>query len=194
MWLLAGPGKCNWPSVTFQLVFQNPVTINVEHFDKVKEEFLLEVKTIVAMDEIPQDLIINFNQTALNYVPATPWTMEQQGTKRIEVIGKGDKWQITAVFGGIMTGDFLPLQLIYEGKTERCLPRYKFPTSRHMTQSESHWSNEITMKQYIEKFILPYINRKREELQFPNDQPALLIFDLRQLPPSLNCWIVTILT
>ena len=89
-----------------------------DHFDKVKEEFLLEVKTIVAMDEIPQDLIINFNQTALNYVPATPWTMEQQGTKRIEVIGKGDKWQITAVFGGIMTGDFLPLQLIYEGKTE----------------------------------------------------------------------------
>ena len=26
MWLLAGPRKCNWPSVTFRSVFQNPVT------------------------------------------------------------------------------------------------------------------------------------------------------------------------
>ena len=29
VWLLAGPRKCNWPSVTFQSVFQNPVTYNV---------------------------------------------------------------------------------------------------------------------------------------------------------------------
>ena len=26
VWLLAGPRKCNWPSVTFRSVFQNPVT------------------------------------------------------------------------------------------------------------------------------------------------------------------------
>ena len=50
------------------------------------------------MDEIPEELIINFDQTALNYVPATPWTMEEQRTKRIEVIGKGAKRQITAMF------------------------------------------------------------------------------------------------
>ena len=62
----------------------------------------MEVKTIVVMDEIPEELIINFDQTALKYVPATPWTMEEQGTKRIEVIGKGDKRQITAVFGGTL--------------------------------------------------------------------------------------------
>ena len=65
--------------------------INVEDFDKVKKDFWLEVKSIVMMDETPKELIINFDQTALNYVSATPWTMEKQGTKRIEVIGKGDK-------------------------------------------------------------------------------------------------------
>ena len=47
------------------------------------------------MDETPKELIINFDQTALNYVSATPWTLEKQGTKRIEVIGKGDKWQLS---------------------------------------------------------------------------------------------------
>ena len=77
--------------------------INVEDFDKVIKDFL---KTIVIMDEIPEELVITFDQTALNCVPATPWIMKEQGTKRIEVIGKGDKRQITAVFGGTMTGDF----------------------------------------------------------------------------------------
>ena len=74
--------------------------------------------------------------------------MKEQGTKRIEVIDKGNKRQITAVFGGTMMGDFLPPQLIYEGKIERCLRRYKFPAAWHVTQLESYWSNETTMKQY----------------------------------------------
>ena len=33
------------------------------------------------------------------------------------------------------------------------------------------------MKQYVEKIVLPYVTRKREELQLRHDQPALLIFD-----------------
>ena len=52
--------------------------LTLEDFDKVKEEFLLEVKNIVAMDEIPHDFI-NFDQIALNYVPTTPWTMGREG-------------------------------------------------------------------------------------------------------------------
>ena len=102
--------------------------------------------------------------------------MEEQGTKRIEVIGKDDQRQVSAVFGGTMTGDFLPPQLIYEGKAERCLPWYKFPAAWYVTQSESHWSNKTTMKQYIEKIVLLYVTRKKEELQLHHDQPALLIF------------------
>ena len=62
-----------------------------EQFDKLKEEFLLEVKNIVAMDEIPYELILNFDQTGLNYVPVTHWTMEKEGAKRVEVVAKDDK-------------------------------------------------------------------------------------------------------
>ena len=92
--------------------------VNPEQFEKLKEEFLLEIKNIVTMDEISHELILNFDQTALNYVPVTSWTMEEEGAKRVEVIAKDDKRQITAVFCGSMTGDFLPPQLIYEGKTD----------------------------------------------------------------------------
>ena len=45
--------------------------VNPEQFEKLKEEFLLEIKNIVTMDEIPHELILNFDQTALNYVSVT---------------------------------------------------------------------------------------------------------------------------
>jgi len=37
--------------------------------------------------------------------------MEQEETKRIKLLGKDDKWQLTALFAGSMSGDFLPVQL-----------------------------------------------------------------------------------
>ena len=43
--------------------------------------------------------------------------MDEEGTKRVEVVAKDDKRQITAVFAGSAAEDFLPPQLIYEGKT-----------------------------------------------------------------------------
>ncbi len=47
-----------------------------------------------------------------------------------------DKRQITAVFGCTVEGEFLPPQIIYGGKTTRCLPTAKFPSSRDITFSK----------------------------------------------------------
>ena len=58
------------------------------------------------MDEIPAELVINLDQTGLNIVPVSDWTMEVEGSKRVEVAGKDDKKQITAVLGGSCVGDF----------------------------------------------------------------------------------------
>ena len=125
--------------------------VDVERYEQLKDEFLLEIKVIVNMDEIPPELIINFDQTALNYVPVSHWTMDQEGAKRVEVVAKDDKRHITAVFAGSCSGHFLPPQLIYEGKTSRCLPNYEFPSSWHITKTEKHWSNEHSMRDYFEK-------------------------------------------
>ena len=51
--------------------------------------------------------------------------MAKEGSKRIEVAGLGDKQQLTAMFAATKTGDFLPLQIIYAGKTSQCLPTIK---------------------------------------------------------------------
>ena len=89
----------------------------------------MDIKSAVQMDEIPAQLIVNWDQTGINYIPVSNWTMEQAGSKRVEIVGKDDKRQITALFGCTMLGDFLPPQLVYQGKTNQCLPRYTFPSS-----------------------------------------------------------------
>lgn len=83
----------------------------------MKKNFLDEVVTTVTMEEIPPELILNWDQTGVKIVPSSTWTMDQHGSKRVEMTGVDDKRQIMAAFCGSLTGDFLPVQLIYKGKT-----------------------------------------------------------------------------
>lgn len=93
--------------------------ITIQNFEEVKVQFLLDIKAVVEFHEIPHDLIINWDQTGINYVPVGSWTMEKEGSKRVEIVAIDDKRQITAVFAGSLTGDFLPPQLIYTGQMKK---------------------------------------------------------------------------
>ena len=147
----------------------------IENFSELKQQFLQDVVTTVSMEGIPPELILNWDQTGIKIVPSNNWTMDRQGAKRVEIGGANDKRLITAVFCGSLVGDFLPVQVIYQGKTERCHPNYQFPPEWDITHSQKHWSNEATMIQYIEKIIIPYIQSTRAALE--DDSPALVIMD-----------------
>ena len=95
------------------------------------------------------------------------------GVKRVKVINTGDKHQIMAMFCGTIQGAFLPVQVIYTGKTERCHPKFKFP---HITHLPKHWLNEKTMQQYIESIILPYVHSVWDSPEV-DEQPGLIIMD-----------------
>lgn len=47
---------------------------------------------------LKNELIINFDQTGLKYVPVSDWTMEKEGSKKVPITGLRDKCHITAVF------------------------------------------------------------------------------------------------
>lgn len=76
------------------------------------------------------------------------------------------------------SGKFLPPQVIYAGKTEKCHPSYKFPTDWHITHSENHWANANTQMEYIKQIILPYISQIKRKENLPKGQKALCIFDV----------------
>ena len=129
------------------------------------------------MMEIPPELVINWDQTGIKIVPVSSWTMEKKGAKRVEIAGVEDKHQITAVFATTAVGDFLPIQVIYQGKTAASLPTFTFPDDWSTMYTPNRWANEQTTKAYIEKIILLYMKEKRQQLGLEDDHSALVIFD-----------------
>ena len=70
---------------------------------------------------------MNWDHTGVSIVPSSQWTMEEKGAKRVECASVDDKHQITVVICATASGIFLPFQVIYQGKTPACLPRFTFP-------------------------------------------------------------------
>ena len=88
-----------------------------QFLDKEKLTFQRNISTIIEDHDIPKDLILNLDQTPLSYVSPGKYTFNPKGTKTVPIKGVDDKRQITATFSISTTGSFLPIQLIYEGKT-----------------------------------------------------------------------------
>jgi hypothetical protein len=104
--------------------------------------------------------------------------MAQSGSKQIPVVGMEDKREITVLLAATAAGSLLPPQVIYQGKTTGCHATVTFPEQWHITHSETHWSNEQTMLEYLDNVIIPYVSNTRQALDFPEHQPALVIFDV----------------
>ena len=136
---------------------------------EIKRSFLTEVLETVGMNDIPPELILNWNQIGINLVPTTIWTMDKKEKKRIAIEGHQDSKQITTVLCGSLVGELLPLQLIYDGKTKRCHPAYQFPGDWLVSHSHNHWANKNAM---IQEGIVPFVENKREALGLNNSQPA----------------------
>ena len=47
----------------------------------IKEQFLFDIEVVVKMEDIPDDLILNWDHTTINIVPVSSWTMNQKGEK-----------------------------------------------------------------------------------------------------------------
>ena len=103
--------------------------------------------------------------------------MAEQGAKKISIAGIDDKCQFTSVFTVTLDGQFLPVQLIYQGSTKGCLPHVKFRSDWHVTSSPNHWANQLTTKDCIKNILNPYLTRKRAEFNLASDHHALCIFD-----------------
>ena len=90
-----------------------------------------------------------------------------------------DKRMVTATFAITLNGTFLPMQLIYGGKTKQSLPRgVRFPDSFSLSVNEKHYSNEKEVLNYLEEIINPYIIAERERLGVGREQAALVIMDV----------------
>lgn len=139
--------------------------------------YLHSITSLVEEHNIPHSLIMNLDQTPLKYVPVSHRTMAKRGAKSVSIAGSSDKRCITGTFVITMEGCFLPMQLIYGGKTKQSLPRFKFPESFSLSVNPKHFSNTEESVKIVNEIIVPYVEAEREKLA-NLDQAALLILDV----------------
>ena len=144
---------------------------------EVRSQFLHDISQEVLEYGIPDELIININQTPSKFVPTENITMNSKGEKHVSRTSGNDKRYITATLCESLDGTMLPFQLIYKGKTERSLPSYDFPEGFSLSFNEKHWGNEIETIQLIDEILLPYIEKVKKEHNLPDYQKSLLIWD-----------------
>ena len=145
-------------------------------YEECKLSFLVDIKNCVKQYSVPPELILNANQTSSSYVSVGRMTMAQTNSQSVPIIGLADKRNITLTFVISMSGEFLPLQIIYQGKTKASLPRnFSFPKGFCLSQNPKHYSNET---ESIDSVISPYVVSKRKELGLPPSQKAVLIWDV----------------
>ena len=148
-------------------------------FSESRFEYLSSILETVKQYAILPQLIFNADQTPCSYVSVGKMTMAKKGDKSIPIKGLTDKRNITLTFVVSFTGEFLPMQIIYGGKTNRSQPRrIEFPKGFNVTQNPRHWSNEEETIKFIKHIINPRVISIRKELGLPEDQSALLIWDV----------------
>ena len=65
--------------------------VTPDNFTEIKEQFLIDVETVIDMEEVPPSLVINWDHTAMKITPSSQWMMEKRGTKCVEIAGIDDK-------------------------------------------------------------------------------------------------------
>ena len=126
---------------------------------------------------IPDELILNIDQTPSKFVPIENVAMAETGSKHVSRKCRNDKRGITVTLSETITGKILPFQLIFIGKTARSLPSVEFPNGFCLSYNPKHWSNEYETINLLESVVDPYFCQVREELGLQNDQKALIIWD-----------------
>ena len=144
---------------------------------EVRSQFLYEITDKVLKHNIPDELIINVDQTPSKFVATDNVTMAAKGEKHISRAGATDKRAITVTLSESQHGHILPFLLIYTGKMQRSLPNVTFPDGFCLAYNQKHWSNETETIRLIEDVLVSYIEKVKEEKFLPPSQKSLLLWD-----------------
>ena len=110
--------------------------------EEVRTQLHNDIASAVLKCNIPDELILNIDQTPSNFMPTENVTMAETGSKYVSRKSGNNKRGITVILSETITGKIFPFQLIYTGKTARSLPSVEFPNGFCLSYNPKHWSNE----------------------------------------------------
>ena len=150
-----------------------------QDFEDKKAKYMKIGAELIYQHNVPPQLVINGDETAVQLVNRAKITRNEVGAKRVRVLGIGDdKAQITATIFVTEHGDVLPYQMIFTGTTGRCHPSGAVPDDCIWTHTSSHWQSVQSYMEVIEKIIIPYKTNMIQKLRLPSHQATILKHDL----------------
>ena len=146
-------------------------------YEECKLTYLTDINRAITQHNIPPELVINADQTPCSYVSVRRMTMATCNSSAVPIKGLTDKRNITLTFVISLSGSFLPMQIIYQGKTDASQPRgFKLPNGFAISQNPYQYLNEQETLFLIDEIIKPYVETTRKELKPQPTQKALLIW------------------
>ena len=136
--------------------------------------FLYSVVEKVEEYSIPHSLILNFDQTPSKFVSTSSTTLVKRNSKQVRLASGSDKRSMTATFTITLDGNFLGMQLIDGGKTEKV---YQGTNFLKISINPKHYNNKMESMKFINEILIPYVELEREKLNVPNRKP-LIVFDV----------------
>ena len=124
-------------------------SLTLVDFEERKSQFVFNDQTIIELEEIPDDLVVNWDQTGIHYVPVSDWTME-----KVLQFCLLELW-----VENFTTSTYISSQ---DTKMFTSSTQYSFWLGYNL-----HWkslANETTVMKYLERILFPYFVAKRIEL------------------------------
>jgi len=139
-------------------------------------DFLQEVREIRAKEDIPPELILNFDEMGVFYDMIPSYTYDLLGTKHPGIkTSKLQKKRITVGLTITAAGDKLSPILIFQGKGKRI--NKLINTKNYVVKKNcSAWMTLDLYQKYLTDIIKPYVLSQRKKSEFANKK-ALLIVD-----------------
>lgn len=115
-------------------------------------DFAQRIVWNIAIHAVPPELVINADQTGISYLGTGSRTWELKGVSQVSAVGQAEKRHFTLMVAVTASGDILPFQAIYKGKTASSLPS---KAARKACEAagfvftpggEKHWSTIEAMK------------------------------------------------
>ncbi|KAG8717745.1 hypothetical protein FRC08_006768 [Ceratobasidium sp. 394] len=160
------------------------------NINKVLLDAFLRMACTIRDEAIPAACIVNADQTQVVYSSGDPQTWNPTGERQVNVVGLEDKRAFTLLVSAALSGDVLPFQAIYAGKTKRSVPDPNSPGYDEATRlgflldysgTDNYWSSLGTMKRWVLKILVPYFSLQKEKHGLPASQKCIL---------QIDCWSV----
>ncbi|KIJ15725.1 hypothetical protein PAXINDRAFT_32043, partial [Paxillus involutus ATCC 200175] len=140
--------------------------------------------------------LVNIDQMNIIYQPANTTMYEEKGSKQVAVVGQEEKQAFTVVVGVSASGDVLPFQVIYCGKTDCALPSKTTTTYQEskklgfklcFSNITTYWSTFELMCDYVHDILAPYWTKQFELVAgTPDGQECVLQLDVWSVHRSVQ--------